>query len=131
MNGRILPNGEGRSDSGNASKAAMINPTTRTINPEMRVCAETRARIDLNERTGRVVTNGVNIRPIRAPTSPDTRAYNSREYWVSVAPARYTPVYNPRMARTSIPMIRKINSILMMISSAYKGKEDTNFENVR
>jgi len=75
----------------------------------------------LRARTGRVVIMGVSINPNNAPTSPMVKAYCSTEkvcgvgLRLAVSPSE-VPQMTPSTAKTTMPIKRKIKSILIIIS---------------
>jgi len=77
MRRRSCPNGEGKSDSGKDTSAATTSPTISPNSPDTIVWAETWDIRVRKARIGRVVRNGVIIRPVRAPTRAKMLAHSS------------------------------------------------------
>src|SRR5271157_590184 len=116
--GNMLPSGLGSSESGKASKAAKINPTTNPIKDANRLWVDNRFKRVRRARTGRVVIKGVRISPNKAPTRPNVNAYCSTEKvpglgaMFAACPSE-APQYTPTIENTTIPIKRVIKSVLI------------------
>ncbi len=114
MKGRIWLKGCGRSESGNASRAAISKPTTNPVIPAKRLSAASRPSIDRRNLAGRVVKYGVRIKPANAPINEKVSVVRTASVGLSLA--RSNPQYPPAIASTIIPIMRRINSKLINAS---------------